>query len=236
MPLTCGGEAQRLKDGAASADASRGIPLSARRLLVLVVVAALAAAATAQAVAAPRAKPAPAKKRKAAKKTRAIKLSGGVAWVPPTIVNAARPPLAGTTTSAGGTAAGGGAAPAGDGPPSGGQTTTSPTLPIDPPTQQALGVTVDERSGYTMVLSRTRLATGSVVVQLINNGADAHNLRIVRIDPSGGAPADLPETPKQSQTTRTLTLGPGSYYLFCTLTTPVSHEQAGMHATLRIDP
>lgn len=211
------------------------MPWSARRLLALALLAAFAGAATAQAVAAPRAKhaPAKAKKRKAAKKARAVKLTGGTAWVPPAIVNASRPPLTGTGGSPGNAPSGGGTSP-GATPTTPGPTTT-PTGPTDPPAQQALGVTVDERNGYTMVLSRTRLSSGSVVVQLINNGADAHNLRIVRTDPSGD-PVDLPETPKQSQTTQTLTLGPGSYYLFCTLTTPVNHADAGMHATLRVDP
>jgi plastocyanin len=76
------------------------------------------------------------------------------------------------------------------------------------------------------------------VVQLINQGEDPHNLRVVRTDLGGaGTPAvDLPETGPQQQSTTTLSLAPGSYYLFCTLTTPKSHEQAGMHATLRVDP
>ena len=47
-----------------------------------------------------------------------------------------------------------------------------------------------------------------------------------------GAPVDLPSTSPQQQSTATLTLTAGSYYLFCTLTTPVNHETAGMHATL----
>jgi plastocyanin len=122
------------------------------------------------------------------------------------------------------------------GPGGGAGPTTTPTVPADPPAQQALGVTVDERDGYTMVLSRTRLSSGSVTVQLNNQGDDPHNLRIVRTEPASGAPVDLPETGPDQHTNATLALGPGTYYLFCTLTTPVNHADAGMHATLRVDP
>jgi plastocyanin len=219
------------------------MPWPARRLLALVAAAAFAAAAAAQAVAAPRAGThAPAKKpRKAAKKARAVKLRGGVAWVPPAMASAARPPLTGAVASGG--AAGGGPSGAGGpgaggagGPTGPGSTPTTPGLPTDPPTQQALGATVDERSGYTLRLSRTTLSAGPVVVQLINQGEDPHDLRIVRTGTSDPEPVDLPETGPGQQTTTTLTLKPGSYYLFCTLTTPKSHEQAGMRATLRVDP
>lgn len=222
-----------VQENAERADASRTMP---RGLLVLAVLGAFAGAETAQAVARTHGRHAPAKRRKATvRPARAVKL-GGVAWVPPATAGASRPPLAGTPTGVGGdtTTTDGAAAPGIPAPAT--TTTTDGGGAPDPPAQQALGVTVDERTGYTMVLSRTRLSSGSVVVQLINNGADAHNLRIVRTDPSGDPPTDLPEAPKQSQTSKALTLQPGRYYLFCTLTTPKSHEQAGMHATLRVDP
>lgn len=211
------------------------MPLSARRPLALVALTALAAATTTQAVAtAPPAKHAKAK-RKAPKKARAVKLGGGVAWVPPAIAATTRAPLTGTSTANAGGGAIGNGTPGPDGDPTSGYAAQTPALPTDPPTQQALGATVDERTGYTLRLSRTTLAAGTVVVQLVNQGEDPHNLRIVRTD-AAAAPTDLPETGPQQQTTTTLTLAPGSYYLFCTLTTPRSHEQAGMHATLRVEP
>jgi plastocyanin len=242
-----------------------GMTLSARRLLALGVLAALAGAGTAQAVAATgaaegRAARATGKTRAAAGKTRApgsatarraqkraphaaraVRLAGDVAWVPPAFLATTTPPLLGTAAPSGAAAgegdsgaSGGGTSGTGPGattPP----TTTTPTTP--PPTQlQALGATVDERSGYTLVLSRTTLTAGPVVVQLINNGEDPHNLRIVRTSPSGGQPSDLPETPSRQQTSTTLTLSPGDYYLYCTLTQPKSHEAAGMRATIRVGP
>ncbi|WP_445151397.1 hypothetical protein [Baekduia sp. Peel2402] len=216
---------------------------SARRLLALAALAALGGAATAQAVAATggaqgHATAKQSAKKRAKAKARAVKLSGGVAWVPASAFATSRPPLTGTTGGNGG--ANGGTGSTGTGAPGGTgatPTTTTPTTTTDPPPQQqALGATVDERSGYTMLLSRTTLTAGSVVVQLINKGEDPHNLRIVRTSPSGGAPADLPEAAPQQQSSKSLTLSSGTYYLYCTLTTPVSHEAAGMHATLRVDP
>jgi plastocyanin len=224
-----------------------GMPSSARRLLALAALAGFGGAVTAQAVAATggaqahAAAAAAAKKRTKAKsrtKARAVKLSGGVAWVPASVLAPSRPPLGGTTGGGNGSTSGGPASGNGNGETGGNAppTTTTPTTPDPPPQQQALGATVDERTGYTMLLSRTTLTAGSVVVQLVNKGEDPHNLRIVRTSPSGGAPTDLPEAAPQQQSSKTLTLSSGTYYLYCTLTTPVSHEMAGMHATLRVDP
>jgi hypothetical protein len=77
------------------------------------------------------------------------------------------------------------------------------------------------------------LATGSVVVQLHNQGEDEHNLRVIPTD-HAGATVDFPLTGSGQNTTKTLNLTAGSYRLFCTLTTPVNHETAGMNATLTV--
>lgn len=182
-------------------------------------------------------------KKRAKAKARAVKLSGDVAWVPASALLAERAPLTGATgggaSGPGGSGgAGSGAGGSGSGGTGGTGTGGTPTTttPDTPTQQQALGATVDERTGYTMVLSRTTLAAGSVVVQLINKGEDPHNLRIVRTSPSGGAATDLPETGPQQQSSKTVTLTSGTYYLYCTLQQPTSHEAAGMHATLRVDP
>jgi plastocyanin len=229
-----------------------GMTLSARRLLAVAALAGAGGLATAQAV--PSGAEARASRKgstvkakgkakvKPRARARATKLSGGVAWAPAGALASERPPLAGLASPAtggggaatnGGPGAGGGAG-AGTGTTTG--ATTTPTAPDPPPQQAALGVTVDERDGYTMLLSRTALAAGAVVVQLNNVGEDPHNLRIVRTSPAGGGTTDFPDTDKQSQTTRTVTLTGGSYYLYCTLRQPTSHEAAGMHATLRVDP
>jgi hypothetical protein len=237
-----------------------GMTLSARRLLAVAALAGAGGFATAQAVpdgaqarAVPTAVAAKTKAKakanartnakaqpKARTKARAVKLAGDVAWAPAGALASERVPLAGTARpgpgggapASGGTGTGAGTT---GGTPGTGATTTGP-LPDAPPQQQALGVTVDERDGYTMLLSRTTLTTGAVVIQLNNAGEDPHNLRIVRTSPAGGGATDFPDTGKQSQTTRTLALAGGTYYLYCTLQQPFSHEAAGMHATLRIDP
>jgi plastocyanin len=41
-------------------------------------------------------------------------------------------------------------------------------------------------------------------------------------------------TEKATKTTKTLTLTAGTYRVFCTLTTPVNHETAGMNASLTV--
>jgi plastocyanin len=112
-------------------------------------------------------------------------------------------------------------------------TTTTTTTTTGPAPLQAVGVTLDERSGYSAILSRATVTAGSVVVQLLNHGDDDHNLRVVPTDHAGAA-VDFPLTGSRQTTTQTLTLTPGTYRLFCTLQTPVDHETAGMNATLRV--
>jgi plastocyanin len=214
--------------------------MSVRRLLVLVLVAALGGGATAQAVAKPAKKPSKhrtarkASAKKAGPRARAVKLDTGVAWVPLDAL-AVTPPLTGTT---------GAPARPGNGSPTAPATITDPTSgyitpppgPGDgpaPPSAQAVGVTVDDRTGYTARLSRVGVAAGSVVVQLQNLGEDDHNLRVVPTD-HAGTTVDFPLTGSGENTTKTLALTAGSYRLFCTLTTPVNHETAGMAATLTV--
>jgi plastocyanin len=142
------------------------------------------------------------------------------------------PPLTGTTAAV--------AAPATGAPATAPPTTTDPgsgtvAPPVDdaPPSLQAVGVTLDDRGGYSARLSRASVTAGSVVVQLRNQGEDDHNLRVVPIGHAGSA-VDFPLTGPGQNATRTLTLSAGSYRLFCTLTTPVNHETAGMNATLTV--
>jgi plastocyanin len=210
--------------------------VSVRRLLVMALVAALGGGATAQAIAKPtkhrKARKATAKK--AQPRARAVKLNTGVAWVPLEAL-AGAPPLTGTTGAPASPGSGGPTAPttstdptSGDAaPPSGSGDTPQP------PSSQAVGVTVDDRTGYTARLSRASVTAGSVVVQLHNQGEDDHNLRVVPTD-HAGATVEFPLTGSGQNTTKTLALTAGKYRLFCTLTTPVNHETAGMNATLTV--
>jgi plastocyanin len=223
------------------ADADHKMSMSVRRLLVMALVAVLGGGATAQAVAKPAKKPSKHRTaRKASAKrgqprARAVKLDASVAWVPLEAL-AGAPPLTGTTGLP--------ASPGGGGSPAGPATSTNPTADSttpppgssddpQPPSTQAVGVTVDDRTGYTARLSRASVTAGSVVVQLHNQGEDDHNLRVVPTDHTGAA-VDFPLTGSGQHSTKTLTLSAGSYRLFCTLTTPVNHETAGMNATLTV--
>jgi plastocyanin len=206
-----------------------GMALSARRLLALVVVAALGAGA-AQAVAAPSHARVTKTKAKARRKpARAVKIDAGRGRVPPRLL-ASRPPLTGTP------GAGAIAAPQSTAPPGAPPVitpTTPAALPDDPASLQAVGVTLDDRGAYSARLSRASVAAGGVVLQLINQGEDDHNLRVVPTD-HAGATVDFPLTGAGQNAARTLTLSPGRYRVFCTLTTPVNHENAGMNATLTV--
>jgi plastocyanin len=213
--------------------------LSARRLLALVAVAALGGGAAQAVAAGPHVGKATKKHRRAAAaRARAVKVGTGTGWVPPAAL-AGRPPLTGAGASgAGAGAPGGGGNPPGGAPGAGGGsggapgTTTPPTTTL-PPSVPAVGVTLDDRGAYSARLSRATVTAGAVVVQLINQGEDDHNLRVVPVD-HAGATVDVPLTGPGQNTTRTLTLTAGTYRVFCTLTTPVDHETAGMNATLQV--
>jgi plastocyanin len=210
--------------------------MSVRRLLVMALVAVLGGGATAQAVAKP-AKHRTARKasaKKAHPRARAVKLDAGVAWVPPAALTGA-PPLTGTANASTGPGSGSPTAPTTSADPTSGSTPPQPGSGDGPtpPSGQAVGVTVDDRTGYSARLSRASVTAGSIVVQLHNQGEDDHNLRVVATD-HAGATVDFPLTGSGKNTTKTLTLTAGSYRLFCTLTTPVNHETAGMNATLTV--
>jgi len=213
--------------------------MSVRRLLVGALVAALGGGAT-QAIAKPAKKPSKhrtarkASAKKAPPRARAVKLGTGIAWVPLDAL-AAVPPLTGTTGAPAATGSGGLTVPPKSTGPAPGDSTPPPGSGDGPgpPSAQAVGVTVDDRTGYSARLSRGSVTTGSVTVQLHNQGEDDHNLRVVPTDHAGTA-VDFPLTGSGQNTTKTLVLTAGSYRLFCTLTTPVNHETAGMAATLTV--
>jgi plastocyanin len=214
--------------------------MSVRRLLVVALVTALGGGATAQAVARPAKKASKhrAARKASAKKPRprahAVKLDAGVAWVPADALTGTAP-LTGTTGAPADPGSGNLTVPATSTDPTSGYIAPPPGSGDSPtpPSPQAVGVTVDDRTGYTARLSRASVAAGSVVVQLHNQGEDDHNLRVVPTD-HAGASVDFPLTGSGKNTTKTLTLTAGSYRLFCTLTTPVNHETAGMNATLTV--
>lgn len=112
-------------------------------------------------------------------------------------------------------------------------------LPLPPPpgpgTTVALGVRETETPDYVTVLSRPSVPAGDVTVELQNTGEDPHNLRIIRTDGKGPV-TFFPSIEPGATATRTVTFTVGSYRLYCTLTDTVSHDAAGMNATLIVNP
>ena len=80
---------------------------------------------------------------------------------------------------------------------------------------------------FSFALSRTTIAAGDAIVELVNDGEDAHDLRMQRV---GGArvyawPTVLPGRFAD----REYRLLPGTYVLWCSL---ANHRELGMTAKL----
>ena len=81
---------------------------------------------------------------------------------------------------------------------------------------------------YSLVLSRQTVRRGTVALEAINFGMDAHNLALRKTVP--GAPTlRFPKLFRAQHADRTLRLTPGRYTLWCTL---ADHRKRGMVATL----
>jgi hypothetical protein len=87
---------------------------------------------------------------------------------------------------------------------------------------------------FRLALSRTTLAAGPAIVQLADNGEDAHDLALVRLDRRGhaaGAPHAVPAAQPGTVTQWRGRLARGRWKLFCSLE---GHERRGMRAFLRV--
>lgn len=78
-------------------------------------------------------------------------------------------------------------------------------------------------------LSRTRVRSGRVIVELVNRGQDTHDLDLRRIGATHifRFPSVLPG----QVVDRELKLVPGRYLLWCAI---ADHQERGMHAVLRV--
>ena len=81
---------------------------------------------------------------------------------------------------------------------------------------------------WSLVLSRPRVRSGSVLVEAVNFGMDAHNLAL-RKAVSGARAVRLPTIDHGDHVDRALRLTPGRYTLWCALP---GHRARGMVATL----
>lgn len=84
--------------------------------------------------------------------------------------------------------------------------------PVLPPAPARLGVKAWE-FGFT--LSAKQLKAGDTIVELNNQGEDAHDLHIRRVD--GGTELSTPETEPGEQNRIRFTTTPGTYRLWCAL-------------------
>lgn len=103
-------------------------------------------------------------------------------------------------------------------------------VPAAPPVPAPARLQVTARE-FSLQLSRPSVASGSLVLELVNEGEDQHDLHvrpatggadvaaISRIDPFGGVGSTTGK------------LAAGTYTVYCSLP---GHEAAGMHATLPI--
>jgi plastocyanin len=109
---------------------------------------------------------------------------------------------------------------------------TNPT-PEPEPEANAVSVTAGE-DPYSYVTSRSTVHTGRLTVQLINAGADPHDMDIQQIGEGGpeGEVVELPTTASKTQSTKTVELPPGRYRMWCTL---FHHAEEGMEATLTVE-
>jgi len=81
---------------------------------------------------------------------------------------------------------------------------------------------------FHLVLSRSSVAAGRVVLELQNDGEDVHDLRLRRI--GGTRTYAFPLTRPGARSTRVLKLLPGRYRLWCSV---ADHARLGMRAVLR---
>lgn len=105
---------------------------------------------------------------------------------------------------------------------------SSSLLRAAPPAPSRIQVVARE---YSFVLSRLRVKAGPAIVELVNDGQDAHDLRLQR-DGSRHI-AGIGTVPSGRYRDLSLKLAPGRYSIWCSL---ANHRALGMSATLVVTP
>lgn len=80
---------------------------------------------------------------------------------------------------------------------------------------------------FRLTLSRATVRAGTAIVEVVNMGQDAHDLKLRRAD--GGPTTSFRIVRPGEHVDRKLTLRPGRYVLWCGLP---GHRELGMHAVL----
>ena len=94
------------------------------------------------------------------------------------------------------------------------------------PAPARLGVSAKE---FHLVLSRSSVKAGRVVIELDNTGQDVHDLRLRRL--GGTRTYSFTLTKPGGRAVRELALLPGRYRLWCSV---ADHAQLGMSTVLRV--
>ena len=82
---------------------------------------------------------------------------------------------------------------------------------------------------FSFSLSRVKVKAGKVIVELVNHGQDAHDLRIERV--GGSKIIRFPHVQPGHYVDKEIVLKPGRYHLWCDIS---DHMKRGMHAMLRV--
>jgi hypothetical protein len=86
---------------------------------------------------------------------------------------------------------------------------------------------------YSLTISRAKLDPGPTLVQFVNSGEDAHDLKLKRVG-SDREKAIGVVSPFENATSQVRLRKGATYRLWCSLTTPVDHRANGMEATFRV--
>jgi uncharacterized cupredoxin-like copper-binding protein len=95
---------------------------------------------------------------------------------------------------------------------------------------QALSFVQVTGKEWQLTLSRTSVKRGTVIVELLNFGTDAHDL-VVQGRTKGSKAFRFKTIDPRGRTERTLRLAPGKYNLWCSLP---GHKTRGMRTTLTV--
>jgi hypothetical protein len=107
----------------------------------------------------------------------------------------------------------------------------APSAEAEPPPRR-VSIKADDATpaAFSFSLSRPYVVSGEIVVELNNQGQDAHNLNL-RPEGSDGAPLEVGEAEPGEHRVGHFALQPGTYRLWCSLP---QHEEWGMSVDLEV--
>lgn len=110
-----------------------------------------------------------------------------------------------------------------------------PPAPQPEPEANAIGVVArDANKHFSFEPTRTLVRSGTLTMQLINEGEDPHSMAIQRIGEGGtpeGPVTEIPATASKQQRTGSVEVQPGRYRMWCTL---FNHAEEGMEFDLTV--